>query len=91
MWLALRISRALLTEKIDEGYAFVPAVDRTCPFNGILWVNEDGKAIFDLLKTDIPYDALVKALAEQSGAPEEEVAAEVDAFLAKLDELKLLQ
>ena len=87
----MKIARELMAEKIDDGYAFVPAVDRKCPFNGILWVNEDGKAILDLLKTDIPYDALVKALAEQSGAPEEEVAAEVDAFLAKLDELKLLQ
>ena len=86
----MRISRALLTEKIDEGYAFVPAVDRTCPFNGILWVNEDGKAILDRLRDDISREALIQSLVELSEAPEDEVTAETDAFLARLRELALL-
>ena len=86
----MKLIRELMTERFDDEYAFVPKADRECSFNGILWVNEDGKAILDHLKEDITREELILALAEETDAPPEEVAAEVDGFLTRLEELKLL-
>ena len=77
-------------KKIDEKYAVIP-VNCKEPFSGMLWVNEEGKAILELLRQEITREELIKRLAEQFDAPAEEVAPSADAFIAKLKENGMLE
>ena len=75
--------------KIDEKYAVIP-VNCKEPFSGVLWVNEEGKAIMELLKQEITRQELIDKLSEQFDAPKDEVAASADAFITQLKENGML-
>ena len=77
-------------QEMDGKYAAVAVNDDVGMFNGLLWVNEEGKAILELLSEDIKREALISSLMEKFDAEEADIVPSLDAFLQKLDEQELL-
>lgn len=67
-----------------------PPRQNTKRFNGLIWLDETGKEIIELLKTDISEEELISRLTENHHASRDAVKNAVDRFLAILNENDLL-
>lgn len=86
----LRFCSDFVYEEFDGLYAVVPVSDEGRLADKLLRLDETGLAILEHLRQDISREELIRSLAEEYDAPEDEVSEDVDAFLAVLDAEGLL-
>lgn len=86
--------------KISEGYLLrsiagkniVVPVGSDAAFNGMLTLNDTGVFFWNLLQNDISKDELLAAvLNEYEGVSADEVSKDIDEFIAKLNDAKILE
>ena len=87
----MKLRYPLILSKMDDRYAAVvtPHPNAT-RFNGLIWLDENGKEIIELLRTDISKEELISRLPENHHASRDAVKNTVDRFLAILNENDLL-
>ena len=86
----MKLKYQFFIQELNGRYAAVAAGKDAGKFNGVLMVNEHGKAILENLQNEITREELIAALARQFDADEASVSASVDAFTAKLSSQDLL-
>lgn len=89
----MKLSEGYLVKEIAGSYVLLPVGQNVVDYQHILHVNETGYFIVSQLKTEITYDNLLERLAvayEADAEDKEVLKADLDAFLEKLREKKLL-
>lgn len=89
----MKLSEGYLVKEIAGSYVLLPVGQNVVDYQHILHVNETGYFIVSQLKTEVTYDNLLERLVvayEADAEDKEALKADLDAFLEKLREKKLL-
>lgn len=89
----MKLSEGYLVKEIAGNYVLLPVGQNVVDYQHILHVNETGYFIVSQLKTEVTYDNLLERLVvayEADAEDKEALKADLDAFLEKLREKKLL-
>ena len=85
--------------KLRDGYLLrtvagkniVVSVGSDVEFNGMLTLNDNGVFFCDLLKNDTTKEEMLAKILEEYDVSQDEVSGDLDDFLTKLKEAKLLE
>lgn len=86
----MRLIEDHILRKVHGNVVLVPLSDRETDFNGMIVLNGTGEFICRMLQEDTDRDGLIESLAKEYEIEPEQVAADVDAFLAELDSCHVL-
>lgn len=86
----MRLIKDHILRMVHENAVLVPLTDSETDFNGMIVLNHTGEFLCRMLQCDIDKDSLVAKLAQEYEMEPEQVEADVDAFLSKLDSCHLL-
>lgn len=86
----MKIEKEFILREIAGDYVIVPTGQTALEFNGLITVNELGAFIWNKLSQDITEDGIVQAILEEYEIDEETARKDVEEFLDKLTEYKIL-
>ena len=86
----MRLIEDHILRKVHENVVLVPLSDTETDFNGMIALNHTGEFVCRMLQQDTDRDSLIESLAKEYEIEPEQVAADVDAFLAELDSCHVL-
>lgn len=86
----MKIEKEFILREIAGDYVIVPTGQTALEFNGLITVNEIGAFIWKKLDQDITEDELVQAILEEYEVDEETARNDMEEFLDKLMECKIL-
>ena len=86
----MRLIEDHILRKVHENVVLVPLSDTETDFNGMIALNHTGEFVCRMLQQDTDRDSLIEGLAQEYGTEAEQVAADVDTFLAELDSCHVL-
>lgn len=86
----MRLIKDHILRNVHENVVLVPLSDDETDFRGMIALNHTGEFICRMLQQDIDRDCLIAELAQEYEMESEQVAADVDAFLAELDSCHML-
>ena len=86
----MRLIEDHILRKVHENVVLVPLSDTETDFNGMIALNHTGEFVCRMLQQDTDRDSLMEGLAMEYGMEPEQVAVDVDAFLAELDSCHVL-
>ena len=86
----MRLIEDHILRKVHENVVLVPLSDTETDFNGMIALNHTGEFVCRMLQEDTDRDSLIESLAKEYEIEPEQVAADVDAFLAELDSCHVL-
>lgn len=87
---AMRLITDHILRTVHGEIVLMPLSQKETDFRGMLVLNDTGEFLCRLLRQNIHRDSLVAALAQEYSTQPEQVEADVDAFLGKLDACHLL-
>ena len=87
----MKILKELVYRNIAGDHVLVPVGSTTLEDNGLFVLTETGARIWELLPGCETPQELVQTLLEEYDAPEDVLAADVDEFLQKLQNLGILE
>ena len=86
----MRLIEDHILRKVHGNVVLVPLSDRETDFNGMIALNHTGEFVCRMLQEDTDRDSLIESLAKEYEMEPEQVAADVDTFLAELDSCHVL-
>lgn len=86
----MRIKEGFLLRKLGSEYVAVAMGAARKSFNGLIRMNDTGKFLWECLKKEQTEAELVHALMSEYEVTEAEAAADVTAFVTKLDKAGIL-
>ena len=86
----MRLIEDHILRKVHENVVLVPLSDTETDFNGMIALNHTGEFVCRMLQEDTDRDSLIESLAKEYEMEPEQVAADVDTFLAELDSCHVL-
>ena len=86
----MRLIKDHILRTVHGNVVLVPLSDDETDFRGMIVLNHTGEFICRMLQQDIDRDSLIAELAQEYEMESEQVAADVDAFLAELDSCHML-
>ena len=86
----MKIKRDFLLKKVAGSYVVVPIRARAVDFSGVIKLSESGAFLWNILSGGADRDTLVARLLDEYDVDEATAAADVDRFVAKLNEANLL-
>ena len=86
----MRLIEDHILRKVHGNVVLVPLSDSETDFNGMIALNHTGEFVCRMLQEDTDRDSLIESLAKEYDMEPEQVAADVDAFLAELDSCHML-
>ena len=86
----MRLIEDHILRKVHENVVLVTLSDTETDFNGMIALNHTGEFVCRMLQQDTDRDSLMEGLAMEYGMEPEQVAVDVDAFLAELDSCHVL-
>ena len=86
----MRLIEDHILRKVHENVVLVPLSDTETDFNGMIALNHTGEFVCRMLQQDTDRESLIAGLAQEYGTEPEQVAADVDTFLAELDSCHVL-
>lgn len=86
----MRLIHDHILRKVHGDIVLVPLSNGETDFRGMLVLNHTGEALCKLLRQDTDREHLISELARTYGREPEQVAKDVDSFLAQLDECHML-
>ena len=86
----MRLIEDHILRKVHGNVVLVPLSDRETDFNGMIALNHTGEFVCRMLQQDTNRERLIEGLALEYEMKPEQVAADVDAFLAELDSCHML-
>ena len=86
----MRLIEEHILRKVHGNVVLVPLSDRETDFNGMIALNHTGEFVCRMLQQDTDRESLIESLAKEYEMEPEQVAADVDTFLAELDSCHVL-
>lgn len=86
----MRVKEDFFLKRIAGMQVVVPVGTENVNFQGMITLNETGAFLWELLTEERSKDKLIAALLEEYDVTEEKAAADIDRFIAKLQEADLL-
>ena len=86
----MRLIEDHILRKVHGNVVLVPLSDRETDFNGMIALNHTGEFVCRMLQQDTNRERLIEGLALEYEMKPEQVAADVDTFLAELDSCHVL-
>ena len=86
----MKIDKEFILREIAGDYVIVPTGKTALEFNGLITVNELGAFIWKKLQQDVTEDELIQDILEEYEVDEETARHDVEEFLNKLTECKIL-
>ena len=87
----MKIKEGFILRNVAGSFVVVPIGEATLDFNGMMNLNETGAFLFEKMITGISREDLIKALTEEYDVDEETAAADVDAFIEKVEKEDLFE
>ena len=86
----MKLNEEFVLRQVADTWVVMPLGQTSVDFSGMLTLNETGAVLWKALENGGDRLALAKALQAEYDVTEEEVLADVDAFMAKLQEIGCL-
>jgi hypothetical protein len=86
----MKIKEGFVVKKINDFYAVVPVNSKTIDFKGMMTLNSSAKLLYDALQEEQALEDLVAILMDQYDIDNETALKDVNIFIAKLDQHKLI-
>ena len=86
----MKLKYEFAVREIVGEYVMIPMGEGALRFSGMISTSETGALIVDALKQDVSREELLTRILDTFDVDEETAAADLDAFLYKLRELRLL-
>lgn len=86
----MKIEKEFILREIAGDYVIVPTGKTALEFNGLITVNELGAFIWKKLQQEVSEDELIQDILEEYEVDEETARHDVEEFLNKLTECKIL-
>ena len=86
----MKLNEEFVLRQVADTWVVMPLGQTSVDFSGMLTLNETGAILWQALENGGDRLALAKALRDEYDVAEEEVLADVDAFIAKLQEIGCL-
>lgn len=86
----MKIEKEFILREIVGDYVIVPTGKTALEFNGLITVNELGAFIWKKLQQEVSEDELIQEILEEYEVDEETARHDVEEFLNKLTECKIL-
>lgn len=86
----MKIEKEFILREIAGDYVIVPTGKTALEFNGLITVNELGAFIWKKLQQEVTEDELIQDILEEYEVDEETARNDVEEFLNKLTECKIL-
>ena len=83
----MKLNEEFVLRQVADAWVVMPLGQTSVDFSGMLTLNETGAVLWKALENGGDRIALAKALTAEYAVSEEEVLADVDAFIAKLREI----
>lgn len=80
----MKLREGFALRQVADTWVVMPLGEKSVDFNGMLTLNETGAVLWQALEKGGDREALIDALLGEYDATREQVAPDVDAFLAKL-------
>lgn len=87
----MKLKKDIVLGNVDGNNFAIATGKLSKKLKGIMNNNASGAFIFELLKTEQTEDSIVNAMCEKYDAPEDVIRADVKEFLAKIDDLGVLE
>ena len=87
----MKIKDGFILRKVADNYIVVAVGDRVKEFNGVINLNETGAVLWRALQMGAEIDDLVKALLNEYDVSVEVALNDVNTFVGKLQEAKLIK
>lgn len=87
----MKIKEGFVLRKIADTYIVVPIGRNIADFNGVIRLNRSAVFLWNNLKEDCSIPLLVGRLIEEYKISEKQAQEDVEKFIRKLDEAKLLE
>lgn len=82
----MKIKQGFVLSKIGNDTVAVATGELSREFSGVVVLNGSGVFLWNQLQNDVTRDQLLAAMLEAYEVPEATAAADIDAFLAKLEQ-----
>lgn len=86
----MKLNEEFVLRQVADTWVVMPLGQTSVDFSGMLTLNETGAILWQALENGGDRLALAKALRDEYDVAEEDVLADVDAFIAKLQEIGCL-
>lgn len=86
----MKVSKEMMLREIAGEHILIPVGEAAKKFSGLISLNESGRMLWERLQEDCSEEDLVTALLDEYEVDRETAAADVKAFLAKMQEADLL-
>ena len=83
----MKLNEEFVLRQVADTWVVMPLGQTSVDFSGMLTLNETGAILWKALENGGDRMALAKALTDEYDVAEAEVLADVDAFVAKLQEI----
>ena len=87
----MKIKKDFILKKIAGSYVVVPVRQQAIDFSGIIKLSETGAFLWELLENGAEKEELTAKLLEEYLVDGDTAAADVDRFIARLNEVGLLE
>ena len=86
----MKLRYNFVVQQVADDYVAVAVGEDASNFGGLVRMNKTGAFLFELLKKDMTREELLAAMVEKYDADEEILQSNLDVFLEKLKEEKVL-
>ncbi len=86
----MKIKEGFITKKVAGDVIVIPAEQALVDFKAIITLNETGAYLWELLKEETTKEILLENMLKEYDAEKEVLSADIDEFLAVLEEKGLL-
>lgn len=87
----MKIKNDFVLKKIAGSYMVVPVRTRAVDFSGIIKLSESGAFLWEILEKGADREELIAKMLSEYEVDEATAAADIDRFIAKLNEADLLE
>ncbi len=87
----MKLKSGFVLKSVGDNHIVVPVGAQTVDFRCMITLNDTGAFLWKLLETDQTKESLTAALLEEYDVEEQRAAADVTAFLEKLQDSALLE
>ncbi len=86
----LKVKEGFVLRTVAKQHVVVPTGEDSVNFNGVITLNDSGKALFEMLKEGTDEASLIKKLTDTYDVDPARAKDDVDAFLTTLKEKNVL-
>lgn len=87
----MKVKKDFILKRIAGSYVVVPVRSRAVDFSGIIKLSETGAFLWKLLEKGADREDLIAALLDEYLVDEATASADVDRFIARMNEVGLLE